>query len=116
MKKIYNYIAVFSTISVLTILFFYFQSVNSVSNIVEESPYTLKVLSKEDFWIYEVYNKDNLFIRQEYIPAANGKQVFQSKEDAEKMGKVVIAKLAHDRFPVINLRDLQNNNINFKKI
>jgi hypothetical protein len=116
MKNIHKYLAFSLTISMIVLLFFYFQAKDNTVNNITESPYSLKVLTKNDFWIYEVYNNDNLFIRQEYIPAAIGKQVFKTKEDAEKMGKVVLVKLSQDKFPAISISDLDANNINFRKI
>lgn len=110
MKNIYKYLIVFFTISMFTMLFFYFQSET------KETPYSLKVVNKENYWIYEVYKEDNLFIRQEYIPAVNGKQNFKTKEDAEKIGKVVMTKLSKNMLPGISMVELTNNNINFNKI
>lgn len=110
MKNIYKYLIVFFTISMFTMLFFYFQSET------KETPYSLKVVNKENYWIYEVYKEDNLFIRQEYIPAANGKQNFKTKEDAEKIGKMVMTKLSKNMLPGISMVELTNNNINFNKI
>ena len=116
MKNIYKYLIVFFTISMFTMLFFYFQSESKEIYALEETPYTLKLVNKENYWIYEVYKEDNLFIRQEYIPAAKGKQIFKSKEDAEKIGKMVMTKLSKNMLPGITIVELTNNNIKFDKI
>ncbi|WP_452232283.1 DUF4907 domain-containing protein [Lacinutrix sp. MEBiC02595] len=116
MKNIYKYIAIFLTVSMITMLFFYFPSENNETNIVKASPYSLKVVAKDSFFIYEVYNNDNLYIRQEYIPAAKGKQIFKTKEDAEKIGKMVVTKLSKNMLPGITIVELTNNNIKFDKI
>ena len=115
MKKLYNYKTVFLGITILFILFFYIQSVDDENNTVEESAYALQVLEQDSLWIYEVYNGENLFIRQEYIPAAKGKQGFKSKEDAEKIGELVMSKLLENKMPVISVDDLDANAISFKK-
>ncbi|MFD2541446.1 DUF4907 domain-containing protein [Lacinutrix gracilariae] len=116
MKNIYKYIAVFSAISIITILFLYFQSVNNAVDNVKETntAYSLKLIEKENSWIYEVYNQEQLYIRQEYIPAVKGKQVFKTKEDAEKVGQVVINKLSNKTLPVITVAELTTNNISFQ--
>jgi len=116
MKRIYNYIAVFLVISILAILFFYVQSMEHKTNVVDETAYTLQVVEKEGLWIYEIYNGNSLFIRQEYIPAVKGQQVFKSKRDAEKIGNLVVSKLSRHKVPVISVNDLNNNKIRFEKI
>ncbi|MBU2938505.1 DUF4907 domain-containing protein [Lacinutrix sp. C3R15] len=116
MKNIYKYIAVFSAIAILTILLLYFQSVNNAVEDIKEtnSTYSLKLIEKENSWIYEVYNQEQLYIRQEYIPAVKGKQVFKTKEDAQKVGQVVINKLTNKTLPVVTVAELTNNNISFQ--
>lgn len=116
MKNLYSYIAVFLTISILSILLLYVLNSNIDSNEVKETSFSLQVKEKDSFWIYEIYNNNHLFISQEYIPAVQGKQVFKTKEDAEKIGKLVVSKLSTNRVPVINTDDLNTNNIYFDKI
>lgn len=115
MKKIYSYFLVFCVISIATILFIYVQNTNSEAIEINNSSYTLQVIEKDSVWIYEIYTKDNLFIRQEYIPAVKGKQNFKTKEDAEKIGNLMVRKLSKNVFPVISKQELNDNNINFEK-
>ncbi|NRD20124.1 DUF4907 domain-containing protein [Winogradskyella eckloniae] len=115
MKKPYTYLAVFIVISVFTFLIYYFINSNEDNNkFIDQHPFTLQVLEKDSSWIYEIYNEDNLFIRQEFIPSVKGKQIFKSKEDAEKIGKLVVSKLSKNAFPVISETDLKENNISFE--
>ncbi|WP_405571080.1 DUF4907 domain-containing protein [Winogradskyella sp. Asnod2-B02-A] len=116
MKRIYSYFLVFFMISILTILFFYVQNINTEKVEIVKSEYALQIKQKDSFWIYEIYTNDNLFIRQEYIPAVKGKQVFKTEEDAKKIGKLVVSKLSQNLFPVISQKDLNSHNIYFEKI
>ena len=116
MKKIYSYFLVFCVISIATILFIYVQSNNNETIENNNSPYTLHVIDNDSAWIYEIYNNDSLFIRQEYIPELKGKQSFKTKEDAEKIGNLMLKKLSKNAFPVISKKELIDNNINFEKI
>lgn len=116
MKSQSKYILVILTVSILTLLFFYSKSLVKEKSMLNKSSYALQVIEKDSLWIYEIYDKGNLFIRQEYIPAVKGKQVFTSKNDAEKIGNLVVTKLAKDEFPVISIADLDHNNIYFEKI
>lgn len=115
MKKIYSYFGVFLVISTLTILFLYFKNTNNQSTESSQSAYKLQVIEIDSSWIYEIYKNDTMFIRQEYIPSIKGKQSFKTREDAEKIGKLVVDKLSKNVLPVITKNDLQNNNINFEK-
>ena len=103
-------------IAMLTILFFYAQNIKAEKVEIVKSEYALQIKQRDSFWIYEIYTNDNLFIRQEYIPAVKGKQVFKTKTDAEKIGKIVVSKLSQNLFPVISQKDLNNHHIYFEKI
>lgn len=116
MKNKYNSKAVFLGIIILCIAFFYFQSAEIEKNIANETPFALQVKAQDSFWIYEVYNGDDLFIRQEYIPAVKGQQVFISKADAEKIGNLVMGKLIENKMPVVSIKELDANAIHFKRI
>ncbi|REG87417.1 DUF4907 domain-containing protein [Winogradskyella sediminis] len=115
MKIKYNYKIVLLGITVLFGLALYVLTVNTENNSVNESPFALHITKQDSTWIYEVYNKESLFIRQVYIPAVKGKQGFKTKEDAEKIGNLVIRKLSENKMPVISMTDLYTNAINFEK-
>jgi len=114
MKIKYNYKIILLGTIVLFGLALCVLTVSTENNSDYESPYALHVLEQDSIWIYEVYNKESLFIRQEYIPAVKGKQGFKTKEDAEKIGSLVIRKLSENKMPVISMTDLYANAINFE--
>ncbi|WP_179352187.1 DUF4907 domain-containing protein [Winogradskyella vidalii] len=117
MKRPYNYIMVFLTITIVILLFFYLKLPHEKSTAnPSESPYALQVIEQDSLWIYEIYEEGNLFIRQEFIPAVKGKQVFKSKKDAEAIGKLMVSKLANNEFPAISIADLNQNNIRYNNI
>jgi len=116
MKKIYSYLSVFFMIAMFTILFFYVQNIKTEEIELATAEYALQIKQKDSFWIYEIYTNDELFIRQEYIPAVKGKQVFKTEEDAKKIGKLVVSKLSQNLFPVISQKDLNSHHIYFEKI
>ncbi|MBU2929413.1 DUF4907 domain-containing protein [Winogradskyella psychrotolerans] len=116
MKKIYNYKTVLLGIIILIMVFFYFQFGSKETNTsYDNNSFSLQVIEQDSSWIYEVYNEGSLFIRQEYIPAVKGRQGFTSKEDAEKIGNLVIRKLSEDKMPVISIMDLNAYAISYKK-
>ncbi|NRR92264.1 DUF4907 domain-containing protein [Winogradskyella undariae] len=116
MKKFLNYKTVFLGITTLFVLFFYIQFIGSENSKEDQSSFALQVIEQDSLWIYEVYEGNSLFIRQEYIPAVKGRQGFQSKEDAEKIGNLVMSKLSNNKMPIISVEELNANAITFKKI
>lgn len=78
--------------------------------------YRMEVVLKDNCWIYEIYKEDTLFIRQEYIPAVQGQQTFESAKDAARIGRLVLEKLESNGFPVVTIQDLKANHITFKPI
>lgn len=81
-----------------------------------ETTYSIKLLLDEsNNWFYEIYDKGSLIIKQPTIPAAPGHQKFNSKKDAELIGKLVIFKLESKIPPHITLEELEENYIIFKQ-
>ncbi len=66
-------------------------------------------------WSYEIYENDSILIKQEIIPGVSGMQSFETKNDAKKIGKLVLMKLKNQEQPTITLKELEDNNINFTK-
>ncbi|WP_299433513.1 DUF4907 domain-containing protein [uncultured Aquimarina sp.] len=78
--------------------------------------YALKINEyAENEWYYEVYIASKLIIKQETIPGVSGKQYFRSKEEARKIGVLVINKLKSGIMPMISLNELKRHDITFKK-
>ena len=70
----------------------------------------LKVIQTKYGWGYEVYKKGKLFIRQENIPVVEGSIAFKTREDAEKVGMLVVHKIkeTHTDFPAILPKELDS--------
>jgi len=112
MKEIFRYTATFIVIIFVVTL------VNSTiqSKINPTDEYCLNVVKVDTSWIYEISIKDKVFIRQEFIPVVKGKQVFQSKQDAETIGEIVLKKLIKKQIPTVTISDLKSNRIIFNDI
>ncbi|WP_405208672.1 DUF4907 domain-containing protein [Aquimarina sp. LLG6339-5] len=113
MKELFKYPSLFIVIISGAILFSLFIQ-KSISK--EDDVYTLKINEYvENQWYYEVYIGPKLIIKQEIIPGARGKQFFKSKEEARKIGVLVIDKLKSGIMPMISLNELKRYDITFKK-
>ncbi len=113
MKGILKYFIVFVTIaiSVIAISFLILESISE-----EEDLYTLELKKyNESEWYYEVYSDSKLIIKQETIPGVTGIQRFKSKEEAKKIGTLVITKMKSGIMPMISLNELKEYDITFKK-
>ncbi|MBQ4819427.1 DUF4907 domain-containing protein [Aquimarina sp. MMG016] len=114
MKKVINYIMIFSTIllGVLLINSFIKHEIKKV----DLSTYSIKVkeLSDQNGWYYEIYNGNQLLIKQYNIPGVSGNQYFRTRTDAEKIGKLVVQKLEQKTMPAITRIELQSRNIYFE--
>lgn len=109
---------VIAIVIVLTITFLgFFIDKSSLISIKNDTPdYEMVAVEKtKGGWSYEIFYYGKLLIRQDYIPAVKGKQLFSSKRDAEKVGKLVIDKLKSNRSPTITVVDLQQYRIKFEE-
>ncbi|GAB5565508.1 MAG: DUF4907 domain-containing protein [Winogradskyella sp.] len=116
MKNLLKYVVVFFiiVISVFTITHFISQQDESVKQ--SNNNITLHISKQENYWIYEIKRNDQLFIRQEYIPAVSGKQRFKTKKEVEIIGEIVLEKLSNRMNPTITIDDLKTNGITFKEL
>ena len=81
-------------------------------NCTNTPDYSLKCFqSDNDSWYYEIYYKDQLLIKQENIPSVKGAKKFKFKEDASKVGSLVIKKLEEGNAPTISFSELKKLNI-----
>jgi hypothetical protein len=58
-------------------------------------------------WGYEVLTDGKVYIRQEFIPAINGRRGFPTEALARATGKLVMEKLKNKQLPAITTADLQ---------
>lgn len=59
-------------------------------------------------WGYQITINEKPFIHQDCIPAVPGYQPFRSKEDAMRVGELVIYKIRHQLSPAVNRRELDS--------
>jgi len=59
-------------------------------------------------WGYDIYTNDTLYIHQEFIPAAEGRKGFATKDDAEKIAQLALSKLKYSKLPVITLEEIDS--------
>ncbi|MEZ4801710.1 MAG: DUF4907 domain-containing protein [Gelidibacter sp.] len=110
MKEYRNYILIFLLIVILV----YGLNFLIVSNQKEKQSAKLSLVVKESVhgWIYEIYSEKTLLIRQETIPSIAGNYYFNNKTDAEKIGYLVLDKLANGVMPpTVSVQEIKNSNI-----
>lgn len=100
------------TLSLLLTISLFLFFVNCTNN----SEYSLKCSqSNNESWYYEIYFKDQLLIKQESIPSLKGFKPFKLKQDASKVGLLVIEKLKKGKAPTISSAELKKLNINIEE-
>ncbi|MEM9075411.1 MAG: DUF4907 domain-containing protein [Bacteroidota bacterium] len=57
-------------------------------------------------WVYSIYHKDRLLIKQENLPWVQGKKRIASEQIAMDLGEIVLEKLRNRRSPVIQKEEL----------
>jgi len=104
-KKVLLFIlsAIILTVIILTLF------VRSENRNVNNGAFQLKIGKDtvQSLWYYEIYQQDRLMIRQSYIPAVEGAMPFESGEQAEKIGQLVLDKLNNGTTPFLTKEDLQ---------
>lgn len=68
--------------------------------------YVIENENKPGSWGYIIEFNHHLLIRQFTIPALEGEQPFNSKNDAEKVGILVTSKLNQSLHPSVTKREL----------
>lgn len=74
----------------------------------KEIQLSLKTFKGNAGWGYDIYTNDTLYIHQEFIPAAEGRKGFITKEEAHKIGQLAIAKLKYSKLPMITLVEIDS--------
>lgn len=65
-----------------------------------------RIIVVENGYGYQIFEGEQLLIRQEFIPAINGNKAFQSKSDAEMVAKRVMEKIQKKLPPTIDIQEL----------
>ncbi|UCJ05549.1 DUF4907 domain-containing protein [Chitinophaga pendula] len=58
-------------------------------------------------WGYRVYVNDRRFINQDQVPALSGKHVFANRDEAMRVGNLVVEKIRHQELPYVTIAELQ---------
>nr|WP_299343771.1 DUF4907 domain-containing protein [Allomuricauda sp.] len=61
----------------------------------------------EQGWMYSIYERERLLIRQEIVPVLEGKQRIPSKEVAEQLGRIVLEKIRSKQMPIISETEIR---------
>lgn len=63
-------------------------------------------------WGFDILADKKKIIHQDRIPAVNGRRPFASKEDAAKVGRLMIDKLKKGIFPpMVTIQELQDDGV-----
>jgi hypothetical protein len=62
-------------------------------------------------WGYEILTDGKIFIKQDFIPAIQGRHEFQTKEQALQVANKVLYKIVHKQSPAITVDELIQMNI-----
>ncbi len=71
-----------------------------------KTSFTLAIEEGNQGWGYRVFKNDKLLIKQDHIPGVANKQGFATKEDAEKIGRLVLQKLDEGQAPSVTKEEL----------
>ena len=85
---------------------------NDVS--AKEDPYGYRLMVRmveKDQWVYEIFYKERLLIRQHWVPGVEGKRAFTTFEKARQTGQLVIDKLKQNQLPAVSRVELKNKGI-----
>lgn len=114
MKKKKNKIIIISGI-ILILLGGILYGVMSPNNVIlPPSPFRMEVITTENGgYGYEIYERDKVIISQPYIPAVSGIKSFQTKEEAERVGQLVLDRIEMGVDFYISFDDLKRLEISY---
>jgi hypothetical protein len=69
--------------------------------------FSSRVFRVAEKWGYEILVNDSVFIRQESIPAMNGRSGFDSPEQATQTAALIINKMERGRAPTVTTFEIQ---------
>lgn len=70
-------------------------------------PVDASIFQTDKGWGYSILVDNKLYIQQDIIPAITGNQGFATKDDATKVAKLVLKKMAADEKPIVTKEDLK---------
>jgi len=95
------------------VCFLSLQSAYAQSAETGKTEYTFKPIQVHNYtWGYDIYVNNKLKIHQPNIPGKSGKEGFKTKEDAEKVARLVIEKMKRGEMPpTVTPEEISNLNI-----
>ncbi|MFY7963712.1 MAG: DUF4907 domain-containing protein [Chitinophagaceae bacterium] len=107
MQTIKKYWAYF--LLLIAIVFFIFKNAAKQNEVIQ-----IKTFAINNGWGYDIHINNKIYIHQEIIPAIEGRKSFVNKEDAEKVGQLVVNKIKAKKgggLPQITIKELDSLNI-----
>jgi len=100
---------------ILTLVFL-ISAITSVDYLVSRTQrvFELEVIESEEGWGYQILRRGKLLIRQDHIPGIADKRPFKTREDAERVGHLVIQRLDQGKSPRVSKKDLNENGIAYQ--
>jgi len=77
--------------------------------------YRVVTIKTENGWGYQIEGKEKVYIYQPTIPGVEGNQPFGTKEEAMRIGNLVLEKLKDRKIPAIYLHELDSLRILYMK-
>ena len=72
----------------------------------QQPVWTSKVYAFEGGWAYDISNKNEVYIKQTFIPVAAGRKPFVNKKQAATAAAMVIEKLNKGQLPGLSEKEL----------
>lgn len=69
------------------------------STLVQDSVLNFRVYKVDDGWAYEIVHEGQIIIRQNYIPAIEGRKAFKDSLMAHKTASLIIHKIRKNIMP-----------------
>ncbi len=73
----------------------------------------LETYRSEIGWGYKIFKNGRVYINQQYIPVIRGKTPFATKEEAKKVGEVVLEKVKNSEAPYITEQVLDSLKVGY---
>lgn len=77
--------------------------------------YRVATFRAESGWGYRIEGKEKVYIDQPSIPGVEGNQSFGTKEEAMRVGNLVLEKLKEGKNPAVYLHELDSLRISYMK-
>ena len=104
-----------SVAGILTVIACLSFSKASFSNTDSSDPsFSMEVIEVNGGYGYQISYNNHITIFQPFIPAISGKKPFMEKEDAKKVGKLVMRRMKTGENYTVTRHDLENLGIKIK--